>query len=600
MFAATDGLSRREAVREACRAFRTTWIVSRRWTLALPSVRLADALIPACSAYAFGRLVGAVRAAAESEQISGQFVFWLCVALSLLLSAALTKVAGTYVSDALGRQIELHISRDVLHHLAKLDQEFFEDSSCQDMIVRVRNHPGRHCFTFVTGSIQTVAAVVQVVSIMAVLIWIDIPAALLLASLAIPVAVIQWRLSTTRYQMERNKVTKKRWTSYYLKTCSAPLKTPTLKVFDLFALMADRFGSNMCQLNEIDSKTARKQAVAHITEAMILMAGLLIAGIRLGSRTATGALGMEGFVIFWAAAGRFRSSLESLQSSAGQTFESVLFLQELGSFFRESPVITPDKGIEPEELRGKITLRDVAFTYRGGNSPAVRRINLDLQPGEIVAIVGPNGAGKTTLAKLIMRLYNISEGTICVDGHDVRELRLSSYHRQIGYVGHFPIEFEAGIAENIAYGDWRHLLRNRERVREIAGTLGMDEMIEQMPHGYDTRLGGRFGDYNLSAGQWQKVAIARAIARDPAILILDEPTANLDARYEFDLLSALRRFSQGKTTIIISHRLTTLQMADRIVVMEDGQITDSGSHDDLISRDGMYAQLYRTQTQAAA
>lgn len=590
MFQNNEPLSSREVFSQTARAFRMSWQVSPSSNTALIATTLLNALIPAASAFCFGSLVGVL--SDGSGQVELRFAFWLCAVLCLVLLAALCKISTEYFSETLRRRLELEVSHKVLLHLSKLDQEFFEDPRCQDKLARARNHPGKSCFTFVVSSIQAATGVLQLASIVAILVWIDLFCALLLSSLAIPIALIHWRLSTTRYEMGRNKVTKHRWTAYYLKTCTDYLKTPTVRVFDLFPLMADRFSENMRDLNRIDASTARKQAITHTLESAILVAGLFGAAGWLGFRVAKGDIPVEHFVTFWVAAAQFRASLSSLHRSAGQAFELLLFLREFNAFLEESPQFLPNHGAKPNRLRGAITLQNVGFTYRSASQPAVERIDVDFHPGELVALVGPNGAGKTTLAKLILRLYNPNEGVIMVDGQDIRSLHLGCYHEQIGYVGHIPIEFEATVGEIIGYGDWRRLLEEPKRVREIARSLGLEKMIDEMPNGYLTRLGGRFGDHNLSAGQWQKLSIARAIARDPAILILDEPTANLDARYEHDLLSALRTHSHGRTTIIISHRLSTLYMADRIVVMKEGKISEIGKHEELINSNGVYSQLF--------
>jgi len=588
-------LTWRTIVTEASGAFRKTWAASPPYCLFLLATTGVSALVPALTACAVGRLVGTVQS--ESHQLGGgwSFAFWLSTALGLLLLAACCKITANYVSTVLSRRLEMQMSHSVLLHLATLDQEFFEDLQCQDKLDRARSQPGKTCFDFMASSLKVVAGIAQLVSILAVLLWIDVASSLLLAVLGVPTFLIHQRLARLRYQVQRNNTTKRRWTSYYLKTCTSHLKTPTLKILGLFPVMADRFKAVMNELAQIDNETGRKQALAHAGEAVILVAGLLASASWIGYQTFRGLLSVESFVTYWVAAAQFRSCLTTLHSSAALGHEKLLHIQELRSFFTEAPQISPQQGTDPERLHGRIRLQNVTFSYRGGRKPAVRNVNLEVKPGEVVAIVGPNGAGKTTLVKLILRLYNISDGAIYVDGFNLRDLQLGRYHQQVGYVGHSPIDFEATVTESIAYGDWERLRHDSSRAKEVARSLGLDEMIAKMPAGYETKLGRRFGEYDLSAGQWQKLAIARALAREPSILILDEPTANLDARYEFDLLSALRHLAKDRTTIIISHRLATLRIADRIVVMDDGQIVDSGMHEELIERPGIYAQLYQMQ-----
>lgn len=565
----------------------------------LLGVNGVSALIPALSAFAFGQLLGALRGQ-DSMSTQQGFTFWLCCALVLLLTGVLCRIASSYVSGTLSRELDLRISHDVLLHAATLDQTFFEDPGCQDKLSRARNQPGKTCFNFIIASVQAASGTVQVCSIFAVLFWIDGTCGLFLAVLGVPTFLIHRHLTRLRYEAELHKTSKRRWVTYYLKSCTSHVKTPTLKIFDLFPLMAGRFAEIMGELNGIDAETGRKQAKAYAGEAAILVLGLFAAATWTANRTFSGSLSVEGFATFWVAAAQFRNGLPAVQGNAATAFEMMLHVRDLRAFFAERPEIAPHEGAKPERLTGELSLRDAGFTYRGGCQPAVQGVNLQIHAGETVAIVGPNGAGKTTLAKLVLRLYNVSEGEIAAGDHDLRDLNLNWYHRQVAYVGHFPINFEATVAECIGYGDWRNLLQDPDRITSVADALGLHPMIAEMPQGYETRLGCRFGDYELSAGQWQKIAIARALARNPAILILDEPTANLDARYEFELLSALRHLTANRTTVIISHRLSTLQMADRIIVMDEGRIVDTGCHHELIAREGIYAQLYRTQDLKAA
>jgi ATP-binding cassette subfamily B protein len=217
-----------------------------------------------------------------------------------------------------------------------------------------------------------------------------------------------------------------------------------------------------------------------------------------------------------------------------------------------------------------------------------------------VALVGENGAGKTTLVKLIARLYDPDGGCILLDGVDLRELSTDALYEQIAFVFQSFGRYEATAGDNIAYGDWRRLMSDRKRVEEIARRAGAHGLIEKLPHGYDTMLGRMFGEHDLSTGQWQKIAVARAFARNASLLILDEPTSNLDARTEYSLFCQFRELARGRTTIIVSHRFSTVSMANRIFVMDQGQVVESGTHDELLARAGNYAELYELHRRSVA
>jgi ATP-binding cassette subfamily B protein len=222
----------------------------------------------------------------------------------------------------------------------------------------------------------------------------------------------------------------------------------------------------------------------------------------------------------------------------------------------------------------------------------LRGVSLHVRPGELVALVGENGAGKSTLAKLVARLYDPDRGRVLIDGVDARTLVLSEFHRLVAFVTQQPARYEASAGDNIAYGDWRRLLGDASLVEKAARGAGVHDLLTSLPVGYDTTIGRMFGEYDLSGGQWQRLAIARALARDAMILVLDEPTSGLDVRAETDLFARLRDLAHGRTTLLISHRLTGAVAADRVVCLAEGRILDEGPHHELLRRSRHYAELY--------
>ena len=302
---------------------------------------------------------------------------------------------------------------------------------------------------------------------------------------------------------------------------------------------------------------------------------------------------MGDLAIFGAAAGRLRSTLEAQVNAVAIMREETLNISDLRELLLTQPaIVAAPNAIAPQSCRGEIEFRAVSFTYPGSDQPALRDVSLTIAPGETLALVGENGSGKSTMVKLLARFYDPAAGSVRLDGHDLRELDLEHLRSQISLVFQNYRGYEATFADNIAYGDWRRLLGQTKQVEAMADEAGLADVIESLPGGFETLLGRRFGQFDLSRGQWQRVAIARAFARRSSVVILDEPTSSLDPRAERKLLSRFRALARGRTAIVVAHRLTTLEIATRIAVMQHGQIVEIGSHEELLRKGGEYASLH--------
>jgi ATP-binding cassette subfamily B protein len=294
---------------------------------------------------------------------------------------------------------------------------------------------------------------------------------------------------------------------------------------------------------------------------------------------------------------RLRTLLESLLTGFSQVAGQALYLDDLFSFFEIRPEIVspPDARPFPSPIREGFVFRDVGFRYPGAERWAVRHLDFTLNAGEVLALVGENGAGKTTLVKLLARLYDPDEGRILLDGHDLREYDLFALRSNIGVIFQDFVRYHLTAAENIAVG--RIEARDdRARIVQAAERSLADEVIAKLPNRYDQVIGKRFRTgIDLSGGEWQKIAIARAYMRDAQVLILDEPTAALDARSEFGVFQRFKELSRGKTAVLISHRFSSVRMADRIVVLADGTVEAVGTHEELLATGGRYAELFELQ-----
>jgi ATP-binding cassette, subfamily B, bacterial len=290
-------------------------------------------------------------------------------------------------------------------------------------------------------------------------------------------------------------------------------------------------------------------------------------------------------------------NIQQIFSTVSSIADQALFLTDLLAFFEMKPTVRskPNALPAPRPIMSGFEFRDVSFAYPGSSRLVLDRLNLNFRTGERIALVGENGQGKTTIVKLIARLYDPTEGQILLDGVDLREYDLEDLYHEIGVIFQDFMRYEMTARENIAIGRIEHV-KNTELLQMAARKSMAEPVIGKLAGGYEQMLGRRFdGGLDLSGGEWQKIALARAYLRDAQVLILDEPTAALDARSEYEVFQRFAELTAGKMALLISHRFSTVRMADRIVVLENGRIAEEGNHDELASLGGRYAEMFEMQ-----
>jgi ATP-binding cassette subfamily B protein len=541
-------------------------------------------------------LINTVTEIKESQgELFGLLLPWLVSALVLAIVEALSSLYYRFLMQRFADDINLSITSKILDHAARLDVPFFEDPRFQDIIHRAQQDTAGHFSRLFADTLTFAMQLLQIVSLVAVLIAIEPLVFVVLIPFAFFHLLFQWRLSKRQYLEEYMRTTKRRWTHYFVSLLTNRRSVPEVKLLDLAPLLIDRFSSLMTEFRNQNrsrylSSLKGSSVIAFLTTFAFY--GLFANVLR---RFVAGAVTIGDVAVFGTVGLRLRNALETAVLSGTSALGQALYIANLREFLSMQPKIKQNSGLKPSSTRGEIEFQDVSFTYPGTGKPALSNLSFHVMPGESVALVGKNGAGKTTLVKLIARFYDPDAGNIFYDGINLRELSLDYLHLQIAFVFQGSVPYEGTASENIAYGDWNRLLRDREQIARIACNSGVSKLIETMPQGYDTTLGRSFGEYDLSAGQWQQMATARAFGRHASVLILDEPTSSLDSMAEYELFTRFRRLAEGKTTILISHRFTTVRMADRIIVLDKGRIVESGTHRELIANNGHYATLYEIQ-----
>lgn len=578
--------------------FKLAWSTAPSLFIGIVTVSVIRSLVPAAMALATRNLINGVSAQLNgSTQESDEILLWLVVSATISLVAAIANTGNRFFAQRLQDELNLGINADILVHAAKLDFAFFEDSQARDMLYRARNNMALHCTQFLTISLSIIINVIQIISLLAILVMIQPLVVFLMVPVSFVYLIFQWRFARKRFEEEHARATRNRWTQYYVGQLTNESSVAQVKLLGLAPLFIRQFHDIMTDFRDRNRKLHFHELIGGTLFAAASVIVIYIAFAQATLSVISGELTIGDVAIFGGAIVRLRGATDSLIGWLGGLRWQGLFVSNLIEFFGTEPQMLEDGNVFPESSRGAVELQQVGFTYPGTDVPVLEDVSLRINPGETVAIVGENGSGKTTLVKLLTRLYDPGEGCVLFDQVDLRELAPGYLQSQISFVFQNFERYAASAAENIAYGDWQRLLDDQEEIERIARQTAVHPMIEAMPQGYETMLGRNFGKYTLSGGQWQRLAIARAFARNSSLLILDEPTANLDARAEFQIFSDFKKLAQGRTTILISHRFSTVSIADRILVMHEGQIIEQGTHDQLLADDGHYATLYNLQRQ---
>jgi len=524
--------------------------------------------------------------------------FWWLVAAEFGL-AILTSVLGRvidYLDSVLADDYSRHVSVQVMAHAAELDLLAYENPVFYDRLERARVQA-----TDRLAMIQAIGRLVQqVVTTLSLSLYIvSFSPWLLLLLIAglVPAFLGESHFAFLGYAKNFRQTPVRRQLDYLRILGGSKEAAKELKLFGLKDFLTQRFARLWDGIYQENVALFRRKLVAGVFLAALGTCGYYSAYVFIIWRTLTGAITIGAMTALTGAILQVSGNIQQLFSTLSGIADQALFLTDLLAFFEMQPTIRskPNALPAPRPIKQGFEFRDVSFCYPGTTRVVLKGLNFSLRQGERVAIVGENGQGKTTMVKLITRLYDPTEGQILLDGVDLREYELEDLYREIGVIFQDFMRYEMTAAENIAIGRIEEL-GNRELLRRAADKSLAHEVVERLPWSYDQMLGRRFeSGVDISGGEWQKLALARAYLRDAQVLILDEPTAQLDARSEFEVFRRFAELTAGKTALFISHRFSTVRMADRIVVLDDGRITEEGSHEELANRGGRYAEMFEMQ-----
>ena len=613
--AATVSPSPRPSLRERFAAMRNVppflrmvWATSPWLTVGSLGLRLVKALLPIAALYVGKliideavRLVGAgialdSLADALSSGALNRLMELLALEFVLAIGSDLLSRAISYADTLLSELFTNATSIRLMEHAATLDLEDFEDPELQDKLDRARRQTmGRmNLLSQLFGQVQdTVTVISFAIGLLAYAPWLI---ALLVVAL-VPAFVGESHFNAVGYSLNFQWTPERRQLEYVRQTGASVETAKEVKIFNLHRFLIERYRSLAQSLFAANRALARRRALWGTALAALGSLGYYVAYAYIAWRTVKGDFSIGDLTFLAGSFLRLRQLLEGLLVGFSQVAGQALYLDDLFSFFAIQPEITSpaDPVPFPQPIRQGFVFENVGFRYPDARHWAVRHLDFELKVGEVLALVGENGAGKTTLVKLLARLYDPDEGRILLDGRDLRAYDLDELRANVGVIFQDFVRYYLTASENIGVGRIE-AMDDAPRIRAAAHSALADQVIESLPGGYEQLIGRRFKTgVDLSGGQWQKIAIARAYMRQAQVMILDEPTAALDARSEFEVFQRFRELSEQRTAVLISHRFSSVRMADRILVLHLGRIEAVGTHESLLAEGGRYAELFELQ-----
>jgi ATP-binding cassette subfamily B protein len=597
--ATTEQLSLKDrvsALRNLPRFFGLVWQSSPGMMIANIALRVLRSAIPLAMLYVGKQIIDGIVHLKDGVTLPGYL--WQLVALEFglaILSDVLSR--GVSLLDTLiGDLFANSTSIKIMQHAARLDLEQFEDSQFYDKLERARQQTvGRTVLlSQVLSQLQEgITMAFLAVGLIAFNFWLI----LLLLLAVVPAFLGESHFNNRSYALNRRQTPERRELDYIRYVGASDETAKEVKTFDLSGFFVDRFRSLSTKFYSDNKTLSQRRAAWGTLFSFLGSAGYYGAYVFIINQAIKGALSI-GDVTFLAGSFRqLRSLLESILGRFTSVSQGAIYLKDFFDFFEIEPRIKlADKPRPfPDPIKQGFVFENVGFKYLNAERWAARHLNFTLRAGEKLALVGENGAGKTTLVKLLARLYDPTEGRILLDGHDLKEYDLAAVRKSTGVIFQDYLRYQMTVSQNIAVGDVNQQL-NAPLIISSAEQSLASTVVEKLPGGYNQQLGRRFNNgVDLSGGEWQKIALARAYMKDAQLLILDEPTAALDARAEYEVFQRFAELTKGKTAVLISHRFSTVRMADRILVLNNGEVAEIGSHAELLDREGRYAELFLLQ-----
>ena len=588
------------------RTLRLIWNGHRLLAMAGLLLTLFQGVVPLLVLYVFKLLIDAVTVAYQTgsplwgDGAPGNYLLLLA---GVTLAGILCHSGQRLVAEAQEQAVTDYVYRIIQSKSIQVDLAYYENPQFYDTLHRAQHEAPYRPTRILNAMMDGGRSLCTLIGVIVLLIHLHWLAAVVIVLTALPEIAVRWWFARKLYDWQEQRTMQQRVAHYYHWMLTGDMHAKEIRGFGIGMLFTQRFRRlRETLLKEKLHLTTRRTGVELLSQ-MVAVVGALAIYTTLVLRTLSGRLSMGDFVMYFYLVQRGQLVLKAFLDAMADLYEDHLFLNSLYAFLDLDPQIanTADPTPVPAPMVKGITFEGVSFQYPGSNGQMVLHdIDFTVRPGEVVAVVGENGSGKSTLVKLLLRLYDPHQGRITVDGIDLKQFDVSAWRHQMGILFQDFARYQLTAGENIWLGA-ADTVPDPLKMIHVAQATGAHDVIGRLPHQYNTRLGRWFDEgRELSLGQWQKIALTRAFIRDAPVVVLDEPTSNLDARAEHALGVSLKQLLQGRMAVLVSHRFATIRLAHRIIVLADGRIAETGTHAQLMARGGTYEALYSLQANGVA
>jgi len=593
-----------DILKKIYKSLRFVWDTSRFLTITSFILLFFQATLPLLSLYIMKLVIDAITLAIKggSGIAFSHIAFLIALEGAVALLIVITDIIAGWVREILSENVSVKMHGIILAKSVEVDLEYYEDPQYFDAMHRSQKEASFRTNKVFNDFLMFVQNTTSLIAMAGVLIFLHWLIAIILLMTALPGIIVRIRYASVMYEWQRKVTPIERKTFYFHWILTGDMFAKEVRLFDLGDYFIDRFKDLRLKLNDERKKFITERSFSDVIIKCISTIAIFSSYTFIAYQTFLGKISLGELILYYQAFQKGQTYLNQALNSIANLYENNLYLTNLFEFLQLDKRVQEPKlpVLFPCPIRKGIVVENVSFKYPGSNSDTLvlNDINFVIYPGETIALVGENGSGKTTLIKLLCRLYDTTNGSIMIDGIDIKKFRIEDFRKEFTVVFQDFVRYNMKVNENISMGCLSDEV-NFEKIREAAVKSGADPFISNLEAGYDTMLGKWFeGGEELSLGEWQKIALARAFLRDAQVLIMDEPSSAMDPRAEYEIFNKFKDMFEGKTKILISHRLSTVKMADTIYVMDKGKIVEHGSHDELMKKGDKYAGLFNMQAGA--